>query len=231
MKKNLSNVYKIRSASSLQEKLPQEDVWMKVKEMKLLDDVLKVKGHPKSKNFKSETPYSELERTALIIELMNINTKRTVLKKKATFIQLLMESKKYHKVDMRLEANCFLSLRENRFEERLQTLLKPGGLIPKISLYRGKATLARNTRTNEYYAIANVRKLVNIHTNTYLDVPGKKLGVISKRALDKIISKKWPKDGLFDVVVERTLVPCPVLCRKYSDKETKVRLIIDNCRY
>lgn len=256
MTKDFSKIYKVRSCSSMVTKRPTDNVNETVKEMFLFDDILKMKGHPKSVNLKNEKPYTQSERHNTIVSLMGLNTHRQFKFKGhvRTYIGILMEHAGVMKQTVPGEnltkkrykewADIFIENRTERFNEKLHECLKP--IVFKddiVKLYKGKGKIIFNKEGNKAFVYIREQKLVSLFPEK-MEETGMpiKLGEISERAIEQIKAKPWPIDGYFDVIEERKEVPYKVFCdhkdfkgwktwRMYSDVERQIRVIINGCRY
>ncbi len=233
MTKDLSKMYEIRSASSMVEKRPTDNMNETVQTMHLFDDILKMKGHPRSENLKNEEAYTKKERLDTIFQLMELNPNRK--QGMWTYKTLLEEKDKWRKAEMTSEARAWLDLRKVRFERKLQQLMEPatgdtidlkikyGSLIPRPELFEGKGRLIGKS-------IWVKRPILWSLVSKDLYPAMRCLGEVSQRALEVINSSSLSTDYEFDVVEEWKNVPIQSGW-KNSDVKRQVRVVIEYCRY
>lgn len=257
MTKDLSKMYEIRSASSMVEKRPTDNTNETIRTLFLLDDILKIKGHPKSKEHCDETPYGVHMRHIMLMELMKLNTSRQFKfgKYKRSYLGIMAEHTGIIKpIDANITekrykewSKIFHNNRQERFYKKLQQLIEPatgstldlkikyGSLIPRPELFEGKGRLIGKNIW--------VKRPIqwSLHArDLYFGV--KCLGEVSQRALEVINSSGLSMGDEFDVVEEWKKVPYKVscndpqykgekICWKSSDVKRQVRVVIEYCRY
>ena len=192
----------LKHASSL----PVQSWFDEVNDIVLLDDILLVKGHPKSEEHKNEKPYAKHERLNKIMALMDICIPRTVFmhhKHNNPFTgNPITARRKVLKQEYKLGEGLLRMERVQNFHERLDLEMTNVTREPYIKSYIGNVI----PHPEGTYAIAwiTVKKLVDIHSNTYEEYP-QKLGRISDKAVKELARRKWPIEQEFEFVEEPIL--------------------------
>jgi len=226
---------KLKNMSSL----PTQSWHDEVDDMVLLDDILQVKGHPKSQKHKNEKPYAKHERLNKIMELMNINVQRTVYMhhkyNNAHTGDPITARRKILKEEYKLGISLLHMDQMHNFHERLDLEMKNVTREPYKKRYRGNVI----PHPEGIYATAwiTVKKLVDVHSNTYQEYP-EKLGRISEEAVRELAKRKWPIEQEFEFVEEPVLElrkiglstdkRYPNLRAHCETGETKLLVVIDN---
>lgn len=229
---------KLKNMSSL----PTQSWFDEVNDMILLDDILLVKGHPKSKEYKNEKPYARHERLNKIIEVMDISIQRTIFmnnKYNGSFARdPITERRKILKQEYKLGISLLHMDRRRNLHERLEQVIQTIIKKPYKVRYRGNVI----PHPDGIYATAwtSVKKLVDVHSNTYQEYP-EKLGRVSEKAVKELTKRKWPIEQTFEFIVEPVLelreigistdnrYPNP---RAYCETgKTKILVVIDEVMY
>jgi hypothetical protein len=191
--------------------LPVQSWFDEVNEMVLLDDILLVKGHPKSEKHKNEKPYAKHERLNKIIKLMDINIQRTVHmhhKHNSPYTgDPITARRKVLKEEYKLGISLLHMERMQNFHERLDREIRNITREPYKKSYRGNVI----PHPKGIYATAwtTVKKLVDVHTNTYREYP-EKLGRISEEAVIELAKRNWPIEQEFEFIDEPILELCEI---------------------
>lgn len=192
----------LKSMSSL----PAQRWCDEVDDMVLLDDILLIKGHPKSEEHKNEKPYAKHKRLNMIMELMDINIQRSVyLHTKLNPAHTgnpITARKKVLKEEYKLGISLMHMGQMRDFHERLDQEIQSTIHKPYKVRYRGNVI----PHPNGTYANAwtTVKKLVDVHTNTYQEYP-EKLGRISEEAVKELAKRNWPIEQKFEFIEEPVL--------------------------
>ncbi len=186
--------------------LPVQSWFDEVDDMVLLDDILLMKGHPKSEEHKNEKPYAKHERLNMIMALMDINIQRTVYMhhkhNNPHTGNPITARRKVLKKEYKLGISLMHMVQIQDFHERLALKMKNVTREPYKKSYRGNVI----PHPEGIYATAwtTVKKLVDINSNTYQEFP-EKLGRISKEAVKELAKRNWPIEQEFTFIEEPVL--------------------------
>lgn len=218
-----------------------------VKKLFLLDDILKMKGHPRSVNLKDENPYEQDERHSMILELMNLDLYekfkfrgitrmwRGIMLEHAGFIKPGLSGADLTEKRYRRYSKLYHANRYERFVKKLQQLIEPAthssidikvrydNLIPKPELFKGKGRLVGKSIWAKRPILWNL-----ISTELYSTT--RCLGEVSQKALKVINSLNLSMDYEFEVVEEWEKIPTR-FGWKNSDVKRKVKVVLEYCRY